>query len=83
MGVGELTVPAWVMVKNNLQLKGKWMYERENIAGLMRLANSHLLKLGEQGGNEITGRFKLKEWKEAFEMEAGMARVGQMTGILP
>ena len=83
MGVGELAVPVWIMVKNNLQLKGKWMYERGDIAGFMRLVNSGLLKLGQRGGNKITGRFKLEEWKEAFDMAAEKARVGQMTLMIP
>ena len=59
------------------------MYERQDIPGFMRLVNSGLLKLGPKGGNEITGRFGLEEWKEAFEMAPKKAQMGQMTIMIP
>ena len=80
---GGLTIPARSIVSNNIQLKGKWMYERQDIAGFMRLVNSGLLKLGASGGNEITGKFGLEQWSEAFNNAAEKARVGQMTLMIP
>ena len=82
-GLGDLMIPAWAVVFSNLQLKGRWMYDREQIAGFMRLVNSGLFKLGPKGGNEIMGKFGLEQWSEAFDMAAEKARVGQMTLMIP
>lgn len=82
-GLGDLTVPGWAMVFGNLQLKGRWMWDREHIAGFMRLVNSGLLKLGPKGGNEITGKFELEQWNKALDMAAEKARLGQMTLMIP
>ena len=79
----DLALPCWMLVHKNLQLMGKWMYDRENIPGFMRLVHGGLLKLGPEGGNEITGRFGLEQWREAFDMAAEKARMGQMSLIVP
>lgn len=83
-GMGQdIAIPAWATIAKNLQYKGKWMYEREDFPGFMRLINSGLLKLGQRGGNEVVGKFGLEEWKEAFDLAAEKARPGQMTLIVP
>ncbi|KAI4152982.1 MAG: hypothetical protein LQ340_002584 [Diploschistes diacapsis] len=81
--LGDLAIPSRVVMHRNLQLKGKWMYERGDIPGFMRLIHSGLLKLGGKGGNEVTGRFGLEQWKEAFDMAAQKVLPGQMTLIVP
>ena len=80
---GDLAVPVTQIVHKNLQLRGKWMYEREDVPGFMRLVHSGLLKLGPKGGNEITGKFGLADWKEAFDTAANKARVGQISVVMP
>ena len=82
-GFGDLTIPASAVVFKNLQLKGKWMYERKDIAGFMRLVIFGLLKLGAAGGNRIMGKFGLEQWREAADMAAKEARVGQMVLMIP
>ncbi|KAL9622077.1 MAG: hypothetical protein Q9160_003576 [Pyrenula sp. 1 TL-2023] len=80
---GDLPLPMSEIMHRNLKLRGKWMYDREDIQGFMKLVHSGLLKLGAQGGNEITGRFGLEGWKEAFDLAAEKAQVGQMAVIVP
>ena len=82
-GFEDISLPIFPMVFGSLQLKGKWMYDREDIAGFMRLVNTGLLKLGPKGGNEVTGRFGLEQWREAFDLAAEKARVGQMALVIP
>ena len=82
-GLGDLKVPAWAMVFGNLQLKGKWMYERKDIAGFMRLVTSGLFRLGSEGGNEIMGKFGLEQWSEACDMAEAKNRMGQMALVIP
>ena len=80
---GDVAMPAWQITHYNLQLKGKWMYEREDIRGFMQLVHSGLLRLGPAGGNEITGKFGLEQWKEAFDLAAEKAQMGQRAIINP
>ncbi|KAL8783803.1 MAG: hypothetical protein Q9195_009270 [Heterodermia aff. obscurata] len=82
-GLGDLTIPVFAVVFGNLQLKGRWMWDREYIAGFMRLVNSGMFKLGPKGGNEITGKFGLEEWDAAFDVAAEKARLGQVSLMIP
>ncbi|MCJ1330134.1 hypothetical protein MMC10_006816 [Thelotrema lepadinum] len=79
---GDLSIPFRAVMHKNLTLKGKWMYEREDIAGFMRLIHSGLLKLGPKAGNEIVGKFGLEGWKEAFDLAAEKAQMGQMVVMI-
>ena len=79
----DLSLPVRHMMHGNITLKGKWMYEREDIPKFMRLVTSGLLKLGPKGGNEITGKFGLEGWKEAFDLAAEKAQMGQVTIMAP
>ncbi|TLS26859.1 hypothetical protein PpBr36_04132 [Pyricularia pennisetigena] len=47
----------------NLTVKGKYMYEREDVRGLIKMAESGVLKLGRHAGVEIIGRYKLEEYE--------------------
>ncbi|KAH8846362.1 hypothetical protein MCOR29_007084 [Pyricularia oryzae] len=47
----------------NLTVKGKYMYEREDMRGLIKMAESGVLKLGRAAGVEIIGRHKLEEYE--------------------
>uniref|UniRef100_L7IXP0 Alcohol dehydrogenase-like C-terminal domain-containing protein n=1 Tax=Pyricularia oryzae (strain P131) TaxID=1143193 RepID=L7IXP0_PYRO1 len=47
----------------NLTVKGKYMYEREDMRGLIKMAESGVLKLGRAAGVEIIGRYKLEEYE--------------------
>jgi hypothetical protein len=38
------------------------MYERSDTPDLIKLVEHGMLKLGKQGGSQITGRFPLVEW---------------------
>ncbi|KAI6346625.1 hypothetical protein MCOR25_010983 [Pyricularia grisea] len=47
----------------NLTVKGKYMYEREDVRGLIKMAESGVLKLGKAAGVEIIGKYKLEEYE--------------------
>ena len=82
-GLGDLTIPGLAVVFGNLQLKGRWMWDREYIAGYVRLVHAGMFKLGPRGGNEVTGKFALEQWKEACDLAAEKARLGQVTLVVP
>ncbi|MCJ1330131.1 hypothetical protein MMC10_006813 [Thelotrema lepadinum] len=68
---------------NSLQIKGKFMYEREDIPTFMKLVDSGLLKLGTEGGNEVVGTFGLADYEKGFEAMAKNGQLGQMVLIKP
>lgn len=51
----------------NLQMKGKWMYEREDVSSMIRLVEAGNMPLGEKAGFSRPCEFRLEDWKEAFD----------------
>jgi D-arabinose 1-dehydrogenase-like Zn-dependent alcohol dehydrogenase len=64
---GELSLSYGMLVMNNLTIRASYMYEREDVKGLLKLAESGLLPLGKKAGVRLLGRFKLEEWDKAIE----------------
>ncbi len=85
MGVmsNDLTMPYALAVWNNLTIKGKYMYEREDVRLLIKMAESGALKLGTAGGNEVVGTFKLEEFEKAFEAAHENPGVGKLCLLTP
>ena len=72
--LGDHAIPLRTIMRNNIALKRKWMYERSEVVALIRLVEDGILKIGEKGGVEVVGDFGLGEWEEACEVasrEAG------------
>ena len=75
---GDVGVPyTWIM-RNNIQLRGKWMYEREDITLLVKMAEKGLFEL--KGGK--VKAFGLEDWDEAFTAAEG-ARLGENVVFVP
>ncbi|KAB5576204.1 chaperonin 10-like protein [Coniochaeta sp. 2T2.1] len=74
MGVVPRDIPvsyahvAW----NNLTIRGQYMYERQDMRSLIKLAETGKLQLGV----DITGRFRLEEHEKAVELAASHPEVG-------
>ncbi|EOO01127.1 putative alcohol dehydrogenase protein [Phaeoacremonium minimum UCRPA7] len=83
MIAADLTMPYILSVGGNLTIRGQFMYEREDVKGLVKLAESGLLKLGEAGGYEVRGRFKLEEIEDCFRVTSASSRAGQIVLIKP
>ena len=64
---GNLTAPYAPMVLKRLTIRAQYMYERDDIRGLIKLIDLGILKLGKQAGRELVGNYALEEWKQAFE----------------
>lgn len=79
----DVSIPHSVIVHRNLALKGKWMYEREDIRGLVKMIEVGLLKLGERAGIEVVGRFGLEDWDAAFKTAEENAVWGKEVLIAP
>jgi D-arabinose 1-dehydrogenase-like Zn-dependent alcohol dehydrogenase len=85
MGVlnNDIAIPYVVAVIRNLSIKGQYMYEREDVRGVIKMAEAGVLKLGKVGGHEIVGNFTLGEIDKAFEVSKANAAAGQITVVHP
>ncbi|EIM91203.1 alcohol dehydrogenase [Stereum hirsutum FP-91666 SS1] len=80
-GLGrETALPFFWIVFQDLQLKGKWMYERKDIESLIKMVRAGVMKLDMV---DIVGKFRLAEWEKAFEVAKENADMGQMVLITP
>lgn len=79
----DIVIPYGVVLHKNLVLKGKWMYNREDIGMLVKMIEIGVLKLGEGAGCKVVGKFGLEDWKTAFDVAAENAGMGLQTLIAP
>lgn len=79
----DVSIPHSVVMHGNLTLKGKWMFEREDIKGMIKMVENGVMKLGESAGVRIVGKFGLEEWDKAFTAAEKNAGVGEMALITP
>ena len=78
--LGDLAIPHRYIMRNNVTLSGKWMYYRDDIAALIKLAEHGLLKLDHI---KVIGPFPLEQWKEAFDAAAEHTGIGEVTLFKP
>ncbi|TKA83208.1 hypothetical protein B0A55_00654 [Friedmanniomyces simplex] len=79
----DVPIPHRIIMRRNLRLYGKWMYERSDVADIFKLLESGMLKLGAEGGAELVGKFPLEQWREAWDAAAESALMGQSVLIKP
>jgi threonine dehydrogenase-like Zn-dependent dehydrogenase len=72
----------WVM-HNNLTIKGKWMYTKEDPFLLIKMLETGVLKLGEKAGLTNVGVFPLEEWSKAFDAAEANPGWGMQALIAP
>ena len=78
-----MCLPHTVVMHRNLTLKGKWMFERENIKGMITMIEGGVLKLSESAGPRVVGKFGLEDWDKAFTIAEKNAGMGESTLITP
>jgi len=67
-GIHEtVAIPYGLLMFKSLQLRGKFMYERDAIWRLIKMVESGLLKLGRGAGLSVVGPYPLESWEEAFD----------------
>lgn len=78
--MGDVVLPyGWIMFFD-IQVKGKFMYQREDITALIQMVRTGVLKLDQV---EIVGKFGLGEWEKAFEVAKEKADLGQIVLMTP
>ena len=76
---GNLTIPVKVVVGRDLQLRGKWMYSRQDVKNLIKMVEIGLLKLG---GQKVD-KFALEDWEKGFNAAAQYSGSGGAALIVP
>jgi threonine dehydrogenase-like Zn-dependent dehydrogenase len=64
----DIPIPLGLVMHKNLTMKGKWMYGRDGIQGVIKMVEAGILKIGEQAGMRKAGGFEFKDWEQAFDM---------------
>lgn len=84
-GRGDAGIPIpWApALYRNLTIKGGFMYEREDVEGLVRLLETGRIKLGGENGYEVSGAYELEEWDKAAEAAVEKTAFGRMVVLNP
>ena len=76
-GQMEVTIPHSRVMHSNLSIRGKWMFERQDVRNLIKMVEGGFMILGEQGGlGKRPKAFALGEWREAFKYAKEDAGLG-------
>ncbi|EIM80633.1 alcohol dehydrogenase [Stereum hirsutum FP-91666 SS1] len=78
--IGDVALPYAKIMHSDIQLKGKWMYEREDVTALIQMVRAGVLKLDQV---EVVGKFELGEWEKAFQVAKENADMGQLVLMTP
>lgn len=79
----EIPIPYVVTVMKSLTIRGQYMYERSDMRALIKLAESGLLKLGKEGGQQVVGEFKFEEIEKALEVANENSQAGKIIVLTP
>ncbi|KAH8599015.1 hypothetical protein B0O99DRAFT_650228 [Bisporella sp. PMI_857] len=79
----DISIPYITACLNNLTIRGQYMYEREDVRGIIKLVEAGILKLGKSGGHQVVGEFKLEEWQKAFEAAEQNTDAGKIVALIP
>ncbi|KAH8654955.1 chaperonin 10-like protein [Tricladium varicosporioides] len=85
MGVlqNDIAIPYMMAVLKNITIRGQYMYEKEHVRGIIKLAESGVLKYGKAAGHEVLGRFGLDDWEKAFEIAKNDTGYGKISLVEP
>lgn len=80
MGFMDLALPTSTMMLNDITLKGKWMYQKEDIRYMIKLLEAGYMDLHH---TKTVGTFSIEEFAEAFDTASKMKGPFLQTIIVP
>ncbi|KAK7755989.1 hypothetical protein SLS62_001931 [Diatrype stigma] len=80
---GDISIPYQLVMMNNIEIKGRWMYTRDEVREVVKLVETGLLKLGKSAGHTVHGKFKLDEWQAALDTAANHDTWGSVVTFTP
>lgn len=78
---GDIPIPLALVMHRNMTIKGRWMYEREDVLRLIRMVESGRLSLASSRGS--VKKFGLEQWEEAMEVAAKEAGPSRLIVLIP
>ncbi|KAI1846918.1 hypothetical protein JX266_007139 [Neoarthrinium moseri] len=81
--MGDVPLPHHFIMHNDITLKGKWMYSRDDLLLLIKMVETGILKIGREGGCTVAGIFGLDDWKQAWDVAEEKAGLGEKVLIKP
>ncbi|KAF2195173.1 GroES-like protein [Zopfia rhizophila CBS 207.26] len=78
----DVEVSYFDLVFRNLTIKGQYMYEREDVRAMIKMAESGVMKLGKERG-EVVGEFRLADFEKAFAAASKNPGVGKLVVLTP
>lgn len=82
-GDSNIPIPWPVLLYRNLTIKGGFMYERDDVRGVIRLLESGRLKIGKENGFEIAGRFPMEDWEKCADAAVEHTAFGKGVLLIP
>jgi threonine dehydrogenase-like Zn-dependent dehydrogenase len=79
----DIALPYTHIMKNSIEIKGRWMYSRKEIRELVKMVETGVLKLGKSAGHEVAGTFALEDWDKAFAAASKATSWGQSVLFTP
>ncbi|KAK9368581.1 chaperonin 10-like protein [Lipomyces kononenkoae] len=80
---GEFSLPYGLMIGKNLSIRASYMYQAEDLRGLIKLAERGLLKLGESSGAEVIDGYTLEQHDEAISKADEHQAWGRQVSLQP
>lgn len=78
-----LPIPYMVAAIKNLTIRGLFMFRREDQRGIIKLAESGLLKIGEAGGHTVVASYDLDSYSEALSKAVEISGPGNIVCLKP
>ncbi|QKX57501.1 uncharacterized protein TRUGW13939_04615 [Talaromyces rugulosus] len=79
---GDFSLPYGLVIGKNITIRGQYMYEGEDVRGLIKLTERGLLKLGESSGARVLD-YTLDQYNEAISKAAESQAWGLQVAIRP
>ncbi|KAI1810864.1 GroES-like protein [Poronia punctata] len=80
---GDIALPYFLMILKSLEVKGKWMYTREEIRTLIKMVETGVMKIGEAAGHKVDGKYQLENYEAALEHAAKQSGWGSLVVLTP
>lgn len=79
--VDDLALPYGSIMRLSLSIKGKWMYDPEDVRLFIKMMESGVLD--GRSIARVVGSFSLEEWSRAFDVAAENGRLGEVVNLVP
>lgn len=80
---GDMMLPYAQMVLKNITIKAQFMYENEDVRGVIKLAERGLLKLGDSSGARVVDNYPLEQYDDAVSKAAEQHTWGLQVVLRP